>query len=140
MVQEVSAGGVVVREQNGARELAIIRPSGRKVWALPKGHVDPGENPAQAAEREVREETGLMVELLGSLGEVRYTYHFRGKLVAKTVSFFLFRYRQGTIDALDPKMRHEVDEARWVPLDEANRWLSFPGELDMVSKARTMLV
>jgi 8-oxo-dGTP pyrophosphatase MutT (NUDIX family) len=135
MSREVSAGGVVVREREGELELAAIRPRGRSVWALPKGHVDAGEDFPAAALREVREETGLEVTLEATLGEVRYFYQFRGERVFKVVTFFLFRYRSGEIDALEEAMRVEVDRAAWIPLSEAPRLLAYPGEKEMARAA-----
>jgi 8-oxo-dGTP pyrophosphatase MutT (NUDIX family) len=135
MSQEVSAGGVVIRELDGELAMAAIRPRGKPVWALPKGHIDPGETALEAATREVREETGLEVSLEGPLGDVRYVYRFAGQRVFKVVSFFLFRYRSGDIDALAPAMRVEVDRAAWLPLLEAPRSLAYPGEKEMARRA-----
>jgi 8-oxo-dGTP pyrophosphatase MutT (NUDIX family) len=140
MAREASAGGVVIREQQGELLLAVIRPRGKMVWALPKGHVDPGETPEQAAMREVREETGLDADLERSLGDIQYFYQFRGKRIHKTVSFFLFRHRGGTINDLDPSMRDEVDEARWIPLAGAHRVMAYKGEKDVVTRAQALLL
>ena len=68
---------------------------GRKVLALPKGHLDGEETAAEAAQREVREEAGIDTELVGELGEVRYWYQREGRRIAKVVHFFLFRYVSG---------------------------------------------
>jgi 8-oxo-dGTP pyrophosphatase MutT (NUDIX family) len=139
MPQEASAGGVVIREHQGVLELAVIRPRGKTVWALPKGHVDGTETPAEAAAREVFEETGLRARLEQPLGEIRYFYQFRGKRIFKKVSFFLFRHQDGEIDKLDPSMRVEVDEARWVRLSEAQTLLAYKGEKEMVAAAQALL-
>jgi ADP-ribose pyrophosphatase YjhB (NUDIX family) len=135
MRQETSAGGVVVRELNGVLEVAVIRPRGRAVWALPKGHVDAGELPDQAARREVREETGLEAALQRPLGDVRYVYQRGGRSISKQVHFFLFRWVSGEIDELDQAMRVEVDLARWIPLSDAPRELAYDGEREMAAKA-----
>lgn len=120
-------------------ELAVIRPRGKKVMALPKGHLDEGETAAVAAQREVREETGLTTELIEKLGDVKYAYKWDGNTIFKIVSFFLFKFAGGTIDVLEEKMRVEVDEARWVPLEEALKQLSYGGERQMAKKAFTVL-
>jgi 8-oxo-dGTP pyrophosphatase MutT (NUDIX family) len=129
---EISAGGVVLRGD----DVVVIVPTrraanGRKVLALPKGHVDPGESAAQAAEREVREEAGVEAKLVAQLGEVRYWYQRGGKRIPKLVTFFLFDYVAGSPDDHD----HEVEEARWMPLAEAGRKLSYKGEREMVGRA-----
>lgn len=140
MAIESSAGGIVFRSAPGdSYEIAVIRPRGKDVWALPKGHVDSGETPAEAAAREVTEETGLGVSLVQSLGEVRYFYQFRGQKISKRVYFFLFQYQSGEIDKLDEKMRVEVDQARWMPLKEAPKVLAYQGERDMAEKAARFL-
>lgn len=139
MPREVSAGGVVVREREGVFEVAAIRPRGKKVWALPKGHVDPGETPEITAAREVREETGLTATLVGKLGDVRYVYQWKGERIFKLVSFFLFTYAEGTINVIDEKMRVEVDEAAWLPLSQSEKMLAYKGEKDMAKKAQELL-
>jgi hypothetical protein len=108
--QERSAGGVVVRGD----ETVVIVPTrrgaqGQKVLALPKGHVDPGETPAQTA----------------------YFYQRGGKRIFKRVTFYLFAYRGGSIDDHDD----EVEDARWMPLTEAVQRLSYDGEREMAERA-----
>jgi 8-oxo-dGTP pyrophosphatase MutT (NUDIX family) len=139
MEREFSAGGVVVRTIRGRPMVAAIRPQGKPegTWALPKGNLDPGESPAETAVREVFEETGVHGRLVEKLGDVRYTYTRRGGLrVFKIVSFFLLRAGRGRIGEIEDAMRVEVAEARWLPLDEAPRLLSYGGEREMAAKAR----
>lgn len=130
--REISAGGVVVRDEQVIVVVPIRRAAGgRAVLALPKGHVDPGENAEQAATREVREEAGVEAGLVCKLGDVRYWYQRDGRRIAKVVSFFLFRYRSG--DPVDHDS--EIEEARWMALTDATRELSYRGERDMVGRA-----
>lgn len=130
--REFSAGGVVVRDG----EVVVIVPTrraadGSRVLALPKGHVDPGETPIEAARREVREETGISAEPVTELGESRYWYRREGRTIGKRVAFFLFDHAEGdTADHDD-----EVEEVRWIPLEEAQTALSHNAEREMVALA-----
>jgi ADP-ribose pyrophosphatase YjhB (NUDIX family) len=133
----------VVRRLRGRWWLAAIRPGGKPegVWALPKGLVGPGEPPADAAGREVEEETGVQAELVGKLGDVKYVYSRQdGARVFKVVSFFLFRYRRGRLGDIPAEHLHEVAETRWLPLEDASRLLAYRGERDMAELALAVLV
>jgi 8-oxo-dGTP pyrophosphatase MutT (NUDIX family) len=139
--QEISAGAVVVRRLRGRWWLAAIRPGGKPegTWALPKGNVGRGEPPEETALREVTEETGLEGTSLGKLGDVKYVYTRRGMRIFKVVSFYLVRYRRGRINEVPDAFRHEVAEARWLPLDAAPRLLAYGGEKEMAEKALALL-
>lgn len=129
---EFSAGGVVV---DGDRIVVIVPikrgPGGCRVLGLPKGHLDGGETPAEAAAREVAEEAGVRGALLGELGDVDYGYERRGRPIAKRVRFFLFAYRAG--DPADHD--HEIERAYWMPLAQAADALTYDGEREMVRRA-----
>ena len=139
MRREFSAGGVVVRRLRGTWRIAAIRPGGKSVWALPKGLVAPGESPAETAAREVAEETGVEGRLVEKLGDVRYVYTWQGERVFKVVSFYLFRYRRGRLGDIPPAHAHEVDETRWLPLEDAPRLLAYKGEREMAERAQELL-
>jgi 8-oxo-dGTP pyrophosphatase MutT (NUDIX family) len=140
--REFSAGGVLVRVVRGRPVLAAIRLQGKPegVWALPKGNIDPGETPAETAIREVREETGVEGRLVEKLGDVKYVYtRHGGARVFKVVSFFLLRAGRGRIGVIEERMKIEVAEARWLPLEEAPKLLAYGGEREMAAKARDRL-
>jgi 8-oxo-dGTP pyrophosphatase MutT (NUDIX family) len=158
MVREISAGGVVVRHTSAGWQMAAIEPqkepsrtlpvTARKktpqklLLALPKGLVDPGEKPEQAAVREVVEETGLAAVPVTKLGDIKYAYVRTwgdNERVFKIVSFYLFRYQSGQIDEIAPEMRIEVKRALWIPLEDAVGKLAYRGEKDMVRRAQAFL-
>jgi 8-oxo-dGTP pyrophosphatase MutT (NUDIX family) len=134
VIREFSSGGLVIRNLRGRPHLAVVRVRD-EILALPKGHPEPGESSQDAALREVREETGLEATPVEKLGDIRYWYARDGDRVLKVVSFFLFRYRAGRLADHD----HEVEEALWIPLDEAPRRLAYRGEKEMAATALSRL-
>ena len=129
---ETSYGGVAVRGD----EVLVITPVGRRrITALPKGGMNRGETPEETAGREVREETGINVAVKEPLGDVEYWYRRGGRRVFKTVHFYLCEFRSGSTDDHD----HEVDEARWIPLEEARTALTYPGERELIDRALSKL-
>jgi 8-oxo-dGTP pyrophosphatase MutT (NUDIX family) len=153
MPREISAGGVVVRPAEKGWEVAVIepqrdadtqkaatKPSG--VLALPKGIVDPGEKPEHTAVREVREETGIQGSILTKLTDIKYIYVRTWgdkQRVFKIVSFYLLRYQSGTVDDVSAAMRIEVKKALWIPLEGAERKLTYRGERDVIRLAQRWL-
>ena len=153
--REFSAGGVVVRHKDGRWWVAVIRPTGREaskkksakgkttqaakpVLTLPKGLIDPGEKPEETAVREIQEETGIDAERVVKLGNVKYVYMRSwsdGARVFKVVTYYLFRYISGRIGNIKPEMRHEVEEALWIPLEEATQVLTYKGDREMARAA-----
>jgi 8-oxo-dGTP pyrophosphatase MutT (NUDIX family) len=130
--REVSYGGVVVR----GGDVLVITPAGKRgVSALPKGGADAAETGEATAVREVREETGVDAAVRGELGDVRYWYRRGGRRIFKTVRFYLCEFVSG--DTADHD--HEVEDARWIPLDRARTELSYPGERQMIERALSKL-
>jgi 8-oxo-dGTP pyrophosphatase MutT (NUDIX family) len=132
-LKETSFGGVVVR----GGDLLVITPAGkRRVTGLPKGGPKPGESGEQTAAREVREETGVTASVREPLGDVTYWYRRGGgRRVHKTVHFYLCDYVSGSTADHD----HEVEDARWMPLEHARNALSFPGERALIERLLSKL-
>jgi 8-oxo-dGTP pyrophosphatase MutT (NUDIX family) len=122
----------VVRDGEAIVIVPVKRSAdGRRVLGLPKGHLDGDETPEQAAAREVAEETGVQAELIEELGDVRYHYERKGRPITKVVRFYRFAYLSGDVADHD----HEIEDARWMPLAQAARELTYAGEREMVARA-----
>jgi ADP-ribose pyrophosphatase YjhB (NUDIX family) len=157
-VREFSAGGVVLKKIRGEWNIAVIEPETRNgdpedrvdikpgaklkpkplVHALPKGAIDPGERAPQTAAREVFEETGVRVDRIAKLTDIKYFYirSWGGReRVFKVVSFYLFRYRSGRLGKITDAMRVEVRRTHWMPLNEAPTKLSYKGEREVAKLA-----
>ncbi|HNS49320.1 MAG TPA: NUDIX domain-containing protein [bacterium] len=123
MKKTFSAGGVVLNRRN---QVLVVNQRGR-AWSLPKGHLEPGEEPLAAARREIHEETGLKnLRHLGELGGYR-----RFRLDAeggddtselKCITLFLFRAREERLAPRDP----DNPEARWVAIEAVAGLLTHP--------------
>jgi 8-oxo-dGTP pyrophosphatase MutT (NUDIX family) len=136
---ETSAGGVVYRWVDERIDVLLAeqrdRLTGEGTTRLPKGSVEAGETPEQAAIREVREETGLAARVAGSIGTVHYTYREAEVRVAKEVHFFLMEPAPA-----DPRPRDgEMERVYWCPIDEASGRLTFETERSAVDRARERL-
>lgn len=135
ILPQVSAGGIVYRMHDSATQIILISVAESPRWQLPKGLVNPGESKEAAALREVREETGVTAELLDVLDKIEYWYFARrseGRIrFHKSVHFYLMRYSSGDLADHDS----EVNEARWVEINEAHSMLAFDNEKKLVSLA-----
>lgn len=133
----VSAGGVIFRKSHERLEVTLIARKSRSVWCLPKGAVELNESLEDAAMREVFEETGLKGEMIQKIGQIDYWFYWQPDEVRyhKFVHFYLLKYLEGDTENHD----HEVDEARWFPIDEAVKKLTFETERGIVEKARAIL-
>lgn len=129
-----SAGGVIYRLAEGRLEVALIATSGGARWGLPKGHVFEGETPADAARREIEEETGLSGEVLQPLETIEYWFRAGRTRIHKFVDLFLLRYQHGEVVPQEA----EVDDARWFELDAAVAIASFPREQAVLLLVREM--
>lgn len=133
IVRETSAGGVVVDRLDSPERAVLVGRTdrrGQREWVLPKGHVEPGETPEQAAVREVHEETGLSAQVIAFMGTVDYWFGGRGRRIHKTVHHFLLEAVGGALGTTDA----EVAELAWVPLDEVAGRLRFQPERRIVAR------
>jgi 8-oxo-dGTP pyrophosphatase MutT (NUDIX family) len=130
LVEETSAGGLVVQVNGGSAEVALIarhNRAGRLEWCLPKGHPEGGETLQETAVREVAEETGIQGRPLAALGSVDYWFSAEGRRVHKVVHHFLLEAVGGTI-SIEGDPDHEAVDAAWVPLKELEQRLTFANE------------
>jgi ADP-ribose pyrophosphatase YjhB (NUDIX family) len=134
-VDEVSAGGLVI-DHSGKNGLLIGRidhkdATGKRIlWSLPKGHIEEGETPEQAALREVAEETGIQSAIERSLGVIDFWFMAGGKRIHKTVHHYLFRETGGLL----APQESEVDEVGWFPLAEIVDRLAYPDEKKLIAR------
>jgi 8-oxo-dGTP diphosphatase len=137
--EQISAGGVVFRGDAGSVEVVIVSVGGMNRWQLPKGLVDKGEYPEVTAVREAREEAGVSSEVVQPIETIEYWYAGLENGIRvrfhKRVHFFLLRYLSGDTKDHD----WEVNEARWVPIEDAASQLAFDNERRVMERARELL-
>ena len=128
-----SAGGLIVY---GSRILLIATQKGKR-WQLPKGHIEAGETPEQAAIREVREETGVTGRIVAPLPGVEYWFVERGpRRIHKKVDYFLLDYVSGDSVDFDPD---EVSGTGWFSWEAGIARLTFENERKVARRARELL-
>lgn len=124
-----------VGEQVRGALIGRIDRRGRLLWSLPKGHIEAGETAAQAAIREIAEETGITGRVLGELGTIDFWFIASGRRVHKTVHHHLLLFQRGELSDRDI----EVSEVAWVPLPEIDERLAYSDERALVAKVPDLL-
>ncbi len=132
----VSAGGLVYGVNDGEIEVVVCGRLTPRVWVLPKGTPDPGESREQTALREVREETGLEVEIERFIDKIDYWFVLPndGARCHKTVFYYLMTASGGDLAMHD----YEFDEVRWVSASQAYETMAYPNEVEIVKKGLSM--
>lgn len=128
MKREFSAGGIVF---NNKGQVLVTQHSQNKHWSFPKGLIDPGQTTKEAALREVREEGGVVAEIIDKVGYSKYIYTFNNEKIFKVVTYFLMKYISG-----DPKDHDwEVSDIGWYQPEEALKQLTFSRDKELLKKA-----
>lgn len=137
IVEPVSSGGVVYRKVGGEIETVLCGRDNPVRWSLAKGTPDPGETLEQTALREVREETGLEVEIEEPIQSIDYWFSDRESDVRyhKIVHFYLMNAVGGDTNQHDP----EFDVVQWFACDEALQTLAYANEADVLRKALELI-
>ncbi|MBR4508417.1 MAG: NUDIX domain-containing protein [Elusimicrobiaceae bacterium] len=136
MFAEFSCGGVIL-ENNKVLLVQVKSMKGRKIWTFPKGHIEQGETPRQAALREVLEETGYKASIVKPLLKVRYAFTLKGRYVRKVVQWYLMK-KLGRIGKHDPS---EILAINWVSINKAKEMVEYPSDkrlLELVEEENTI--
>jgi 8-oxo-dGTP pyrophosphatase MutT (NUDIX family) len=130
MADPTHAGGIVVRQDKGVPlYLLVTARRNDREWVLPKGHIEPGESPEQAAIREVREEAGVEADLVEQIGTT--TFVVDGRTVR--TRFFLLSYLRGELEG-------EGRRLAWCSFDDAHQRLSFEETRQMLRVAHKLVL
>ena len=127
IVSEFSCGGVIL----DGRKVLLVQVKnmkGRKIWTFPKGHIEAGETPRQAALREVLEETGYKAVIIRPMIRVKYAFTFQGNYIKKMVQWYLMK-KLGRIGKHDAS---EILAIRWVSLSKARELGQYPSDIRLV--------
>lgn len=142
VVDETSAGGIVVSRRDGVDHAAVIarrNRAGRLEWCLPKGHLEGEETPEEAAVREIAEETGIVGEVLRRLGVIDYWFSGDDRRVHKVVHHFLLGAVGGEL-SVEGDPDGEAEEAAWIPVAQLHDVLAYPNERRLAEAALLVLV
>lgn len=141
VVDETSAGGIVIRVEDGVAYTAVIarrNRAGRLEWCLPKGHLEGEETAPEAAVREIAEETGIEGRVLRHLATIDYWFVGDKRRVHKVVHHYLLEALGGEL-TIENDPDQEAEDVAWVALADVASRLAYPNERRVVATARDVL-
>lgn len=129
-MKELEAGAVVVRRDGSEPQVLLVTAKDNpSLWLFPKGHIEPGETPAEAARRELKEEAGVVAEVIAPVGTTEF--EFDGRSIA--VEYFLMAF-------LEEHSGNEGRQKSWMTLDGAERQLSFETTKTILRLTRSLIL
>ena len=138
MKLEFSAGGIVYKKQNNQIFVLVSQHSGHHGWVFPKGligdHIE-NESKETTAIREVKEETGVVGQIIKPLAPVTYSYEWEGKKIEKTVYYFLMQYLEGDISKHD----WEMENVEWIKKEDVKNRLTYSSDKKVWQEAEKLL-
>lgn len=129
MTSYTHAGGIVFQQKGGEIFYLVVRAKpDPSHWVIPKGHIEAGESPEEAACREIREEAGVCARIIARLGTLHFCY--RDKQIDTIL--YLMEYLEETLP-------QEERECHWGPFEETMKLLTFPDTWEMLGRAQEIL-
>ncbi|MCC5831445.1 MAG: NUDIX domain-containing protein [Chlamydiales bacterium] len=128
--------GIIPLRRSGQEWEALLVKHRKGHWAFPKGHLEKGESPCEAAARELCEETALNVAYFLAIEDLReyYVYELQGRLIEKSVTYFAAEVK-GEVEI----QAEEIEDFRWASLAEARRLATFPETKALCSRVEKQL-
>lgn len=131
-MKEFSSGGVIIKQSPAGLNVLLIK-DGYGRWTWPKGNIEAGESPQEAAIREIGEEVGLKdIELIDKITDIKYFYRLKGKPVFKMVNLYLFEAKSEEPLKI---LKTEIEDAQWFPPEAALERVEYRGSKEVLKKA-----
>lgn len=134
MTNEKSCGAIVYRHQRGRVLILLIKHSKGGHWAFPKGHVEFGETEKQTALREIKEETGIDVEIISNFRE-SIIYNPK-KDITKEVVYFLAKAKHTNVKM----QQEEISDVKWVDIDKCFELLTYDNDIGLLNKVKKYFI
>lgn len=131
--EQRSAGGLVIKKRGNRSQICLVSKKQGRIWAFPKGRINPGEELEATAVREVLEETGHQAEIIEKLDVIEYYFFLKenSTFYHKTVAFYLMKLIEEDAQPRD----QEADSVAWYDIGVARKKLSYLNEKKILVKA-----